>query len=39
VLRAGLGGDLAETAAVGYRLLDGEGQVAAGAIETGRFDC
>jgi VWFA-related protein len=34
----GLGGDLAETAAVGYRLLDGEGQAAAGAIETGRLD-
>jgi hypothetical protein len=35
---AGLGGDLAETAAVGFRLLDAVGNVAAGAIETGRLD-
>jgi VWFA-related protein len=34
----GLGGDMADTAAVGYRLVDGQGQVAAGAIETGRFE-
>ncbi len=34
----GLGGDLAATAAVGYRLLDAEGKIAAGAIETGRLE-
>ena len=34
----GLGGDLADTAALGHRLLDAQGQVVAGAIETGRLD-
>jgi VWFA-related protein len=34
----GLGADLAATAAVGYRLVDAEGKVAAGAIETGRLE-
>ncbi|HYN04335.1 MAG TPA: VWA domain-containing protein [Vicinamibacteria bacterium] len=34
----GLDAGEAETSAVGYRLLDGQGQVAEGAIETGRLD-
>lgn len=34
----GLGADLADAAAVGYSLRDGQGRLAASAVETGRLD-
>jgi VWFA-related protein len=38
VAEVGLERELAEPAAVGYRLLDAQGRVAAGSIEVGRLD-
>jgi VWFA-related protein len=38
VAEVGLEKDLAESAAVGYRVLDGQGRLVTGSIETGRLD-